>query len=185
MTSPTKAPASAPAHGVTQPAATLRLPVLPKVAFANVLSQMPPPVTVALPRMIPPQEADRRHRPSVGTDVDPMTQKMAQLAPPVATSTHMVAEAAAPEVRARMSLEDLVPQLVKQIAWSGDARRGTVRMELGGGELAGSTLTVSAENGRVAVKLEVPSGTDAKAWQERLEERLAARGISLDSVEVR
>ncbi len=94
--------------------------------------------------------------------------------------------ASAPAVtNARVSLEDLVPQLVKKIAWSGDAHRGTVRMELGAGELAGATLTVSAENGRVSVRVDTPPGTDTAAWRERLSNRLEAKGLSLDTVEVR
>ena len=88
------------------------------------------------------------------------------------------------QTHARVSLEELIPQLVKKIAWSGDAKAGTVRMELGAGDLAGSTLTVSAENGRVSVHIAAPPGTDASAWKNRIATRLEARGISVDTVHV-
>ncbi len=118
------------------------------------------------------------------TNLDPMTRQAAQLAPPTpAAPTNEVAVGAA-QTNARVSLEDLVPELVKRIAWSGDARRGTVRMELGSGELAGSTVMVSADNGRVTVHVHTPPGTDADAWRARIANRLEARGLSVDSVEV-
>jgi len=117
-------------------------------------------------------------------DLDPMSRQTAQLAPPQALQMFVEQAASTPQTNAHVSLEDLVPQLVKKIAWSGDGRRGTVRMELGSGELAGSTLTVSADNGRVSVHVQVPVGTDAHAWHARLANRLVARGLAVDSVEV-
>ncbi len=131
-------------------------------------------------------DAEKRHRHGAGDDLDPSARQAAQLAPPMATTSPIDAqkEVTAAQTNARVSLEELVPQLVKKIAWSGDARRGTVRMELGAGDLAGSTLTVSAENGRVSVHVASPPGTDTAAWRARLESRLAARGLSLDTVEV-
>ncbi|MGA7124096.1 MAG: hypothetical protein WBY94_28600 [Polyangiaceae bacterium] len=82
------------------------------------------------------------------------------------------------------SLEDLVPVLVRRIAWSGDRHRGTVRIELGAGELAGGTLLVHAEDGRVRVHLDAPPGADPRQWQQRIRDRLATRGLATDSVEV-
>ncbi|MDP8998770.1 MAG: hypothetical protein M3O46_01515 [Myxococcota bacterium] len=80
-------------------------------------------------------------------------------------------------VRAATSLEDLLPALVRRIAWSGDRHRGSVRLELGAGELAGATLLVHAENGQVRVHLDVPPGTDAARWHQRICDRLASRGV--------
>jgi hypothetical protein len=91
----------------------------------------------------------------------------------------------APEVKARASLEELLPALVRRIAWSGDARRGAVRMELGAGELAGATVTVHADDGRLRVELAAPPGADREAWGERLRARLEARGLAVDEVVVR
>jgi hypothetical protein len=90
----------------------------------------------------------------------------------------------APVTRGAASLEDLLPALVRRVAFSGDGRRGTVRLELGAGHLAGATLLVHADGGRVRVQLDVPPGTDASGWQERIERRLHARGIVTDGVEV-
>jgi hypothetical protein len=86
--------------------------------------------------------------------------------------------------RAAASLEDLLPALVRRIAWSGDRHRGTVRLELGAGELAGATLLVHAEGGRVRVHMEVPPGVDAGRWRERICQRLSSRGLPTDAVEV-
>ncbi len=119
-----------------------------------------------------------------GEELDPAMRQTAQLAPPIGTMTSAESETSKLASQTRVSLEDLVPQLVKKIAWSGDAQRGTVRMELGAGELAGATLTVSAEAGRVSVHMQTPPGTDIAAWRERLTSRLEGRGLSLESVSV-
>ena len=58
-------------------------------------------------------------------------------------------------------------------------------MELGAGSLAGGTLVVHAEDGRVRVELDVPAGTDARAWEARLHERLTGRGVTVDELVVR
>lgn len=97
-------------------------------------------------------------------------------APPTAEATEMV--------RAQASLEDLIPALVRRVQWGGDGRKGTVRMELGAGELAGGTLQVSADHGHVRVQLDVPPGVDAAAWQARITARLAAQNIAADQIEV-
>jgi hypothetical protein len=95
-----------------------------------------------------------------------------------------LAQAAAPEVvRAQLSLEELLPGLVRRVQWSGDGRKGTMRMELAGA-MAGSTLLVSAEAGRVRVQLDVPPGVNASDWQARITQRLADRNIPSDGVEV-
>jgi hypothetical protein len=90
----------------------------------------------------------------------------------------------APSARAAASLDDLLPSLVRRIAWSGDRRRGTLWLEIGAGELSGATLLVEAEGGRVRVRLEVPPGVNGCEWQRRIAGRLAARGVATDSVEV-
>ena len=95
-----------------------------------------------------------------------------------------VVAAEVPSTRASASLEDLMPALVRRVAYSGDGRRGTMRLELGAGRLAGSTLLVHAEGGRVRVHLEVAPGLDGSGWRERIEERLGSRGIATDTVEV-
>lgn len=130
-------------------------------------------------RPLPPL---RRHR----APVDP-TESLACPVPlarceSVAVST--AAGSAAVCARAASTLEDLIPTLVRRIAWSGDRQRGTVRIELGAGELAGAMLLVHAEDGRVRVHLDVPPGVDPRQWQRRICDRLATRGLVTDSVDV-
>jgi len=81
------------------------------------------------------------------------------------------------------SLEELLPALVRRIAWAGDRDRGTVRLELGAGRYAGATLVVTADGRRVHVQL---GGVDPRAIDElrvRLERRLREHGVDLEGVE--
>jgi hypothetical protein len=100
---------------------------------------------------------------------------------------------ASPSPLAAASLEEILPRLVRRVAWSGDGRRGTVRLELGAGPFAGATLLVQADGGRVEVLLDAglasggPAGADATAvhaWRDRIAARLEAQGVDA-SVEVR
>ena len=89
------------------------------------------------------------------------------------------------DAHARVSLEEIPPALVRKIAWAGDGKRGSVRIELGAGDLAGSTLLVHADHVKVRVELDVPPGVDAHSWRERIHSKLSARGLDVESVEVR
>jgi hypothetical protein len=103
-----------------------------------------------------------------------MLRQTAQLAPvdgSVVTPT-------GPAVTARVSMEELLPQLVRRIAWAGDRRRGSVQLELGAAH-AGTVVTVHADDGRVRVEV---GGPDADGLRERIGERLRARGIDLESL---
>jgi len=130
---------------------------------------------------------DRRPRDARPDPLDPATRHAAQLLPPLlppAPST-TVAPPATTDVHARASLEAILPELVRRIAWAGDGRRGSVRLELGGGALAGGTVMVHADGGRVRVELDAPAGVDVDAWRGRLHERLARRGVDVEEVLVR
>jgi len=124
--------------------------------------------------------------------LDPRKRHLASIAPPDACFQVLVpafAQCGGPVgsevvIRAPPSLEHLIPALVRRLALSGDGRRGTARLEIGGGELAGATLLVHADGGRVRVHLDVPAGVDAQSWQRRISERLASRNIATDAVEV-
>ncbi|MDF2697361.1 MAG: hypothetical protein K0S65_5744 [Labilithrix sp.] len=118
--------------------------------------------------------------------LDPATRRAAQLAPPQLTPTvapaaqiHPVAghEEIAP--RARVSMEELLPQLVKRIAWAGDRRRGSVQLELGAGQHAGTTITVHADDGRVRVEVD---GAGANELRSRIRTRLERHGLDVASV---
>jgi hypothetical protein len=131
--------------------------------------------------------------------LDPMSRHHASLGPPEALfapsapalalqsplAFHPIPPTEVATARAASSLEELLPQLVRRVAWSGDGRRGSMRMEIGAGHLAGSTLLVHAEDGRVRVELDIPPDVDASGWQDRIRQRLEARGIAADSVEVK
>jgi hypothetical protein len=138
-----------------------------------------------LPGPDPDEHAPRR-RTIPDESLDPSARHLAQLAPPALAGAFPSTPATSPaqvEARVRSSLEDLLPVLVRRVAWSGDGRRGTVRLELGAGELAGGTLLVQVEEGRVRVRLSAPPGVDVGAWRGRIAERLEARGLTVDSVE--
>jgi hypothetical protein len=128
----------------------------------------------------------KRHLPEEDAALDPAARQAAQLAPPFQAGPTVDAPSGnqALEAHVRTSLEDLLPQMVRKVAWSGDGRRGTMRLELGEGELAGGTLLVRAEHGRIAVHLSAPSGADVGAWRDRIAARLAARGLPVDDIEV-
>lgn len=87
-------------------------------------------------------------------------------------------------VRAAMSMEQLLPDLVKRIAWGGDARRATVRLEIGRGALDGAEITVHADGGRVTVELAGSTSNALHAFRERVDERLRGRGINVDEIRV-
>ena len=125
-----------------------------------------------------------RHHASLGAPETLFSPSTPTLAPQTPLSLSPTAAAEVPTARAASSLEELFPQLVRRVAWSGDGRRGSMRLEIGAGALAGSTLLVHADGGRVRVQLDVPPGVDATGWQERIRQRLDARGIPTDSVEV-
>jgi hypothetical protein len=115
-----------------------------------------------------------------------MARHAAQIGSPqsLAFSTPATQGASDPQVRARASLEEVLPGLVRRVAWSGDGRRATMRLEIGAGHMAGATLLVHADDGRVRVELSAPAGVDAASWRERILARLHLRGVCVDSVQV-
>ncbi len=118
--------------------------------------------------------------------LDPAARHAAQLAPPgvalaPASTEAMNAAQATESVRAR-SLEELLPALVRKIAWAGDRNKGTVRLELGAGAYAGTTVTVHADGGRVRVELGGSEGPDLDRLRTRLDARLRGHGLDVESV---
>lgn len=111
--------------------------------------------------------------------LDPAARHAALLGPPPA-----IAPGAAPAQelapRARVSMEELLPQLVRRIAWAGDRRKGTVQLELGAGRHAGTVVTVHADGGRLRVELDGPG--DVEELRSRIGERLRRHGLEIESV---
>jgi hypothetical protein len=152
----------------------------------------PPRASAGAPARTRPEPERAPRRPvapkaTVGDPLDPVARQAAQLAPPL-SSTITAGTAGAGEVAdvpaamARTSLEQLLPALVRRVAWSGDGRKGTVRLELGAGGMAGAEVVVESDQGRVRVQLRAPAGVDAEAWRRRVEGRLTARGLQVDGV---
>jgi len=173
------------------PQGARRATLPPRAAFPA--KRAPQPSALGMAR--PNPNARRETAARVDDPLDPVHRRRAAYAPPGMFSgpTHVSSappaflaqtSGAEPVARAAASLEDLIPALVRRIGWSSDGRRGTVRLEIGAGELAGSTLVVHADAGRVRVHLDVPPGVDARAWQARIQKRLASRNIPADPVEV-
>lgn len=135
---------------------------------------------------------DREQMPASGspraiadeTDLlDPLARHAAHLAPPVTQAAAVDAAAANANepVRAR-SLEELLPVLVRRIAWAGDRHKGTVHLELGAGAYAGTTVTVHADGGRVRVELGGAEGPELDRLRARLDARLRGHGLDVESV---
>jgi hypothetical protein len=79
----------------------------------------------------------------------------------------------------REDLQMLINGLARRVAWGGDRRKGSARIELSEGPLAGATLIVHTEQRSVTVELQLPaSGGVAGTWQQRILDRLEERGFS-------
>ncbi|MEI9939877.1 MAG: hypothetical protein WDO69_21875 [Pseudomonadota bacterium] len=78
----------------------------------------------------------------------------------------------------REDLQNLLSGLARRSAWGGDRRKGSARIELSEGALAGATLTVQTEQRSVSVELELPLGIAPLGLQQRIAERLEARGFA-------
>jgi hypothetical protein len=116
--------------------------------------------------------------------LDPSARHAAQLAPPGLAPGGIPAfngSTASEPLRAR-SLEELIPALVRRIAWAGDRNKGTVRLELGAGLYAGTTVTVHADGGRVRVEIGGSEGPELDRLRARLDTRLRGHGLDVESV---
>ena len=112
-----------------------------------------------------------------GAVLDPLLCQMAVqsgIAPAAGQAVHS-ASAALP---LRDDLQNLLTGLARRVAWGGDRRKGSARIELSEGALAGATLVVHTEQRSVSVELELPAGAPGSGLEERLRERLEARGFS-------
>ncbi len=134
----------------------------------------------------PAVEASSDDEPKARFDpLDPATRHAAQLGPPQLPSAAqpVAVQPAVQEAelapRARVSMEELLPQLVRRIAWAGDRRRGSVQLELGAGRHAGTVVTVHADDGRVRVELD---GRDVDELRSKIRARLERHGLAVESV---
>lgn len=114
--------------------------------------------------------------------LDPLWCQFA-IQPELGTSSAAASIGQAPSAAlpVREDLQNLLTSLARRTAWGGDRRRGTARIELSEGALAGATLVVHAVQRTVSVELELPegaAGAGARSWQQRIAERLEGRGFS-------
>ena len=189
--SPLVARLSAALGGLFRPAAPARSPGTPTFAthLAGAGARSGAPPTSPAPHPPARREPGREER-REDDALDPVARHAAQLAPPTILAPPPPAPLAAgpsdpggaPALRAMTSLEEILPQLVRRLSMTGDGKRGAVRVEIGSGALAGSTLLVSSEDGRLRVELSAPSSVDAASWRDRIASRLAARGLVVDEV---
>lgn len=139
-----------------------------------------------------PAERIRARPGHLADELDAATRQVAHLAPPpggleghiqpLLPTPAAAPLGATPASFASLSLDELVPALVRKIGWSCDAQRCAVRIELGAGALSGATLLVAAERGRVRVTLRARSGVELESWRERIVARLAARGLDAEVI---
>ncbi|HEY1536364.1 MAG TPA: hypothetical protein VGF76_20230 [Polyangiaceae bacterium] len=86
---------------------------------------------------------------------------------------------APPGLPLREDLQNLLTGLARRVAWGGDRRKGSARIELSEGAFAGATLVVHTDQRSVSVELELPGGTSAgQGLQQRLLDRLEGRGFA-------
>lgn len=120
---------------------------------------------------------------AAGGPLDPLARSFAHgqlhvaAAPPAAP--------ALPPNPTLVHLDQMMTKLVRKVAWGGDGRRGTARLELGAGDLAGATIVVQSDHGALSVDVELPPGAPADVWRERLEKRFKGRGFDLVELNVR
>ena len=114
--------------------------------------------------------------------LDPATRHAASLAPPLTIAAPASAAAATEAPLRARSLEELLPALVRRVAWAGDKHNGTVRLELGAGAYAGTIVVVHADGGRVRVELSGTEGPELDRLRVRLDGRLRGHGLDVESV---
>ncbi len=191
-----------PPTGATQrfrtllaPGAPSSLACAPDSARTSALSLRRAPEDALDPQSTSPRTQGRSHEFSTewrerddldrGTDtrrthetwdiLDPSCRTLAALCPPEPLSP------CTPTDRLRSSsVERLFGALVKRIAWSvtPDRTSGTVRLEIGAGELEGTVVLITSDPQGLSVVLDGPPGIDLEAWKHRLCQRLASIGLA-------
>ena len=83
-----------------------------------------------------------------------------------------------------LALQTLLVRCARRVAWGGDGRRGTARIEVGEGALAGAVLVVSAVDREIDVEISLPDASLDTGWRERVVTRLRRRGFTIRRFEV-
>ena len=138
-------------------------------------STRPAPVAEPLPRAVVESE------PGALAPAQPLDPMLAALAAPMSR----VAEAPVPvPVPGANPLPDdlALERIVKRLSWGGNGKRGSARIELGAGSLAGATLLVHAEGREVTIEVEGADPSAVEALARRISHRLDQKGLSLREV---
>lgn len=114
--------------------------------------------------------------------IDPLALTLAtpRLAAPTQPPT--ATETAPPPT---LALDQIAEQLVKKLAWGGNARKGAARIELGAGVWSGATITVVTDEHGVSLELESVGDAEGEGLGQRLRQRLEAKGLQVQDVIVR
>ncbi len=157
--SPALPPLTPPSPALPPPAH----PEPPRERGARAAGEPDPPLDVPQPRSAP-------------IDVlDPMARTLAQ---PLVRGAEP-APAAAPPSPLSPPDELLLDRLVKRLSWGGNGRRGSARIELGAGSLAGATLLVHADGSELTLEIEGADPRAAEEFTARISQRLGDKGFSL------
>jgi hypothetical protein len=78
-----------------------------------------------------------------------------------------------------VALDTIAAELVRRFSFAGRGGSGTVRLEFGGGALAGGSLVISCEGRTLSVSLDAPGDPEAGALGEKIRQRLLARGLDV------
>lgn len=80
---------------------------------------------------------------------------------------------------------DLFAQLVRRAAIGGDARRASIRLELGGRVVDRGEVVVHADGDEVEIEVTAPAGVDAARLEARVSQRLAGKGLKVTRFDFR
>lgn len=151
------------------------------------------------PRALPETDAPRRVDATRHPVAEPLPRAVVEIEPgalaPAQPLDPMLAALAAPMSRvaeapvpvpvpgANPLPDDLaLERIVKRLSWGGNGKRGSARIELGAGSLAGATLLVHAEGREVTIEVEGADPSAVEALARRISHRLDQKGLSLREV---
>lgn len=120
-----------------------------------------------------PEPENAEPRPALLDPIEPFSRVLAQ--PVLAASP--ASPPGLPPPAALLNEQVLLDQLVRRLSWGGNGRRGSARLELGAGHLAGATVVLHVEGREVALEVEGGAGAELEGWRAKLVERLEARGL--------
>ena len=103
----------------------------------------------------------------------------------LSSSALRLAESASGSLAGVPPFVDQWGRFVRRLAWGGDGRRGTARIEIAAGEWAGAAIVVHAVERQVRIEIDLPEGVPLESWRERIAARLRERGVELLELSIR